>query len=64
MLMPLPGFDKSVRLGPFFDAGNVFTDDYTFSDEGLAHVGGPDCRLDLAARTAEIQLWSANQRAK
>jgi outer membrane protein insertion porin family len=35
LLMPLPGFDKSVRLGPFFDAGNVFTDDYTFSDEGL-----------------------------
>ncbi|MEF8699354.1 MAG: outer membrane protein assembly factor BamA [Candidatus Accumulibacter sp. UW26] len=35
LLMPLPGFDKSLRLGPFFDAGNVFTDQYTFSEEGL-----------------------------
>ncbi|WP_313953979.1 outer membrane protein assembly factor BamA [Accumulibacter sp.] len=35
VLMPLPGVDKSFRFGPFFDAGNVFTDNYTFSDEGL-----------------------------
>jgi outer membrane protein insertion porin family len=24
LLMPFPGFDKAVRFGPFFDAGNVF----------------------------------------
>ncbi|HOG03802.1 MAG TPA: BamA/TamA family outer membrane protein, partial [Accumulibacter sp.] len=36
LLMPLPGFDKSVRLGPFFDAGNVFSDNYTIGKEGLA----------------------------
>jgi outer membrane protein assembly factor BamA len=24
LLMPFPGFDKALRLGPFFDAGNVF----------------------------------------
>ena len=36
LLMPLPGFDKSVRLGPFFDAGNVFSDNYTVGKEGLA----------------------------
>ena len=36
LLMALPGFDKSVRLGPFFDAGNVFSDNYTIGKEGLA----------------------------
>ena len=36
LLMALPGFDKSVRLGPFFDAGNVFSDNYTVGKEGLA----------------------------
>ncbi|HMV04894.1 MAG TPA: outer membrane protein assembly factor BamA [Accumulibacter sp.] len=35
LLFPLPGFDKSFRFGPFFDAGNVFTDKYTLADEGL-----------------------------
>jgi len=35
-VMALPGFDKSVRLGPFFDAGNVFSDNYTIGKEGLA----------------------------
>ena len=36
LLMPFPGFDKSLRLGPFFDAGNVFNDsNYTFSEDGL-----------------------------
>jgi outer membrane protein insertion porin family len=35
LLMPFPGFDKALRLGPFFDAGNVYTDKYTFADEGL-----------------------------
>ena len=36
LLMPVPGFDKSMRFGPFFDAGNVFNDtDYTFSADGL-----------------------------
>lgn len=35
LLMPLPGVDKSFRFGPFFDAGNVFTDTYTMSSEGL-----------------------------
>ncbi len=35
LLLPLPGFDKSFRFGPFFDAGNVFTDKYSFADEGL-----------------------------
>ncbi|TMQ75595.1 outer membrane protein assembly factor BamA [Candidatus Accumulibacter phosphatis] len=40
LLMPLPGFDKSVRFGPFFDAGNVFTNHYSFSKEGLAMSAG------------------------
>ncbi|EXI82440.1 MAG: Outer membrane protein Omp85 [Candidatus Accumulibacter appositus] len=35
ILMPFPGIDKSFRFGPFFDAGNVFTDSYTYADEGL-----------------------------
>jgi len=35
LLLPLPGFDKSFRFGPFFDAGNVFTDQYTLSSDGL-----------------------------
>jgi outer membrane protein insertion porin family len=35
LLLPLPGFDKSFRFGPFFDAGNVFTDKYSLADEGL-----------------------------
>lgn len=35
-LFPLYGFglDKSVRLGPFFDAGQVFSKDYNVSDAG------------------------------
>ncbi|MCM8594331.1 outer membrane protein assembly factor BamA [Accumulibacter sp.] len=32
LLMAIPGFDKSVRVGPFFDAGNVFTKDYSYTD--------------------------------
>ncbi len=35
ILMPFPGVDKSFRFGPFFDAGNVFTDNYTYAEEGL-----------------------------
>jgi outer membrane protein insertion porin family len=35
ILMPFPGIDKSFRFGPFFDAGNVFTDNYTYAEEGL-----------------------------
>ncbi|HNI73182.1 MAG TPA: outer membrane protein assembly factor BamA [Accumulibacter sp.] len=35
LLFPFPGVDKSFRFGPFFDAGNVYTDTYTFSKEGL-----------------------------
>ncbi len=31
LLMPLPGFEKAVRLGPFFDVGNVFTNTYTYT---------------------------------
>jgi outer membrane protein insertion porin family len=40
LLMPLPGFDKSVRFGPFFDAGNVFTSNYTVGKEKLAMSAG------------------------
>jgi outer membrane protein insertion porin family len=41
LLMPFPGFDKSLRLGPFFDAGNVFDENvYTFSKEGLRYSVG------------------------
>ncbi|HCZ13561.1 MAG TPA: outer membrane protein assembly factor BamA [Accumulibacter sp.] len=35
ILMPFPGLDKAFRFGPFFDAGNVFTDNYTYADQGL-----------------------------
>lgn len=35
LLLPFPGLDKSFRFGPFFDAGNVYTDTYTLSKEGL-----------------------------
>lgn len=41
LLMPFPGFDKALRLGPFFDAGNVFDENvYTFSKEGLRYSVG------------------------
>ena len=45
LLMPFPGLDKSFRFGPFFDAGNVFTDNnsipsYTFSKEGFRYSVG------------------------
>ncbi|MCP5228517.1 outer membrane protein assembly factor BamA [Accumulibacter sp.] len=40
ILMPFPGVDKSFRFGPFFDAGNVFTDNYTYADEGLRMSAG------------------------
>ncbi len=36
LLMPFPGFDKALRLGPFIDAGNVFNETgYTISEGGL-----------------------------
>ncbi|MCP5249786.1 MAG: outer membrane protein assembly factor BamA [Candidatus Accumulibacter sp.] len=40
VLMPFPGLDKSFRFGPFFDAGNVFTDNYTYANEGLRMSAG------------------------
>lgn len=45
ILMPIPGMDKALRIGPFFDAGNVFTDNnavpsYTYSKEGLRYSAG------------------------
>lgn len=35
ILMPFPGIEKSFRFGPFFDAGNALTDNYTYAEEGL-----------------------------
>jgi outer membrane protein insertion porin family len=68
LLMPFPGIRQVVRFGPFFDAGNVFTRQLHLlgkdSKEGLRYVGRPDGGLDFAAGTIEIQLWSADQRAK
>ncbi len=45
VLFALPGLDKAFRIGPFVDAGNVFTDNnavpsYTFSKEGLRYSAG------------------------
>ena len=40
LLFPFPGLDKSFRFGPFFDAGNVFTSNYTYAKEGLAMSAG------------------------
>lgn len=45
VLFALPGLDKAFRVGPFVDAGNVFTDNnavpaYTFSKEGLRYSAG------------------------
>jgi outer membrane protein insertion porin family len=64
LLMPFPGIDKSVRFGPFFDAGNVFTDNYTYAEEGLRMSVGLAAAWISPSGTAEIQLWSADQRAK
>ena len=38
LLMTIPGFDKSIRVGPFFDAGNVFTKDYSYTDRNGKQV--------------------------
>jgi outer membrane protein insertion porin family len=45
--MPLPGFDKSVRFGPFFDAGNVF-------DQAILHLGKEGLAMSAGLTAAWI----------
>ena len=44
LTMPLPGFgaDKSVRFGPFFDAGQVYSDEKTHNGTCTANIGACD----------------------
>ena len=54
--MPLPGFgaDKSMRFGPFFDAGQVYSDESKYSGTctsgvGVCDGGGVRMSVGLAA---------------
>ena len=56
LMMPLPGFgaDKSMRFGPFFDAGQVYSDESKYSGTctsgvGVCDGGGVRMSVGLAA---------------